>query len=304
LVLPALVEADPARTVAILTPLAGKVTEVLVQLGDKVAAGQALAVVASGDLAQAYADHDKAEDAYRLTRTTLDRTRALVEARGGAPKDLLQAESDNTQALAELTRATERLREIGAGAEVKGRRLLTLRAPIAGTVTTLAAAPGAFVNDPTQVLMTVANLDKVWVTANAPESETAFVTPGMAVDLSFAAYPGRHVAAQVASVGAVLEPDTRRAKVRIALANPEGAFKPNMFANATFSGTPSKGLYVPVSALLMTDDHISVFAEVAPDTYERRIVTVGREAEDQAAITAGLTAGDKVVFRGGVLLND
>ena len=62
LVLPAVVESDPARTAAVLTPLGGRVLEIKAALGDHVHKGQVLAVIDSPDLAQAYEDDDKAAD--------------------------------------------------------------------------------------------------------------------------------------------------------------------------------------------------------------------------------------------------
>ncbi len=304
LVLPAAVEAEPARTVNILPPVTGKVSALMVQLGDQVAQGQPLAVIDSSDLAQAYADHDKAAEALRLTTQVLDRARALMAARGGALKDQEQAESDHAQAQAEFDRSQARLQDIGATAEVNGRRVLTLRAPVSGSVIALATAPGAYANDSTLSLMTIANLDQVWVTANAPESDVAFVKPGMAVDVTFPAYPGQRFQGTVASVSALLDPDTRRTKVRIAFANGDGKFKPNMFANATFMAPPLSELVVPTSALLMDNDRITVFVEVAPHTFERRDVEEGREDGGYARIRRGLAAGERVVVRGGVLLND
>jgi cobalt-zinc-cadmium efflux system membrane fusion protein len=62
LVLPGVVESDPARTAVVLTPLGGRVRELKVALGDRVSAGQVVAVIDSPDLAQAYDDDDKAAE--------------------------------------------------------------------------------------------------------------------------------------------------------------------------------------------------------------------------------------------------
>src|SRR5208337_215164 len=171
LVLPAAVEADPARTINILPPVAGRVVKLIVRLGDHVVKGQPLAVIESGDLAQAYADDDKARDALQRAERTLERVRGLNKAGAGAVKDLEQAESDSAQARAEFNRAEARLKQIGVPSQPKGKsRLLTLIAPMTGSVTALTTASGAFVNDLNASLMTIANLDSVWVTANVPES--------------------------------------------------------------------------------------------------------------------------------------
>ena len=305
LLFPATVEADPARTVNILPPVAGKVVKLLVRLGDHVAKGQQLAVIESGDLAQAYADDDKARDALQHAEQTLERVRGVQKAGAGAIKDLEQAESDAAQARAEFTRAEARLRQIGVPSQTKGKtRLLTLTAPMAGSVTALTTASGAFANDPTASLMTIANLDSVWVTANVPESDIAHIAKGQSVDVSFPAYPGQVFHSTVAFVSDVLEPDTRRNKVRITFANPAGKFKPNMFANASFAVPQKSAVFVPNSALLMDNDSTIVLVEVAPWTFVKRPVIPGYGEGDGARIDQGLNPGDRIVVKDGVLLND
>jgi cobalt-zinc-cadmium efflux system membrane fusion protein len=305
LLLPAAVEADPARMVNILPPVAGKVVKLIVRLGDHVAKGQQLAVIESGDLAQAYADDDKARDALQLAERTLERVRGLNKAGAGAVKDLEQAESDYVQAKAEFNRAEARLKQIGVSSEPKGKsRLLTLTAPMTGSVTALMTASGAFANDLTASLMTIANLDSVWVTANVPESDIAHIAKGQSVDVSLPAYPGEVFHGTVAFVSDVLDADTRRNKVRIVLANPAGRFKPNMFANASFNVPQKKAVFVPNSALLMDNDSTIVLVEVAPWTFVKRSVVPGYGEGDGARINQGLTPGDRIVVKGGVLLND
>jgi cobalt-zinc-cadmium efflux system membrane fusion protein len=305
LVLPAAVEADPARTVKVLPPLTGRIIDLKVQLGDQVAKGQALAVLDSGDLAQAYSDDDKARSMLRLTKLTLDRAQGLVKAGGGAVKDLQQAESDYAQAQAEFQRTEARLKEIGASAELSGKpRLLTMTAPAAGSLTDLAIAPGAFANDPTASIMTIASLDTVWITANVPEKDLAFVTVGQTVTVTLPAYPGKTFTGKVQFISAVLDSDTRRAKTRIAFANPDGALKPGMFASAKFIAPSKPEIFVPTSALLMANETTTVFVEVAPWAFQRRPIEIDHQEGDIVAVSKGLKDGDRVIVRGGVLLSD
>ena len=171
-----------------------------VRLGDHVVKDQPLAVIESGDLAQAYADDDKARDALQHAERTLERVRGVHEAGAGPLKDLEQAESDYAQAKAEFNRAEARLKEIGVPSQPKGgSRLLTLIAPTTGSVTALTTAPGAFVNDLTASLMTISNLDSVWVTAKVPEIDIAHIVKGQSVDVSFPAYPDRFFTAPLHS---------------------------------------------------------------------------------------------------------
>ena len=303
-VLPAAVEADPARTLNILPPLGGHITSLFVRLGDDVTAGQRLMSIDSGDLAQAYADDDKASAQLTLARRALERQRSITGAGGGAVKDLELAQNDVAQAEAESRRTKARLKALGSLGEVTGSREMIVRAPASGTITALSAAAGAYINDPTVALLTLSNLDKVWVTANVPESDTGFVTRGQPVDVTFPAWPGDTWHGHVAFVDAILEPETRRTKVRIEFDNPDRRLKPNMFATATFVGDTMMLLRVPTSALLIDNDATTVFVEVEPWTFARRTVALGADQDASAPVLSGLRAGEHIVVRGGVLLNE
>jgi membrane fusion protein, heavy metal efflux system len=300
-----MVEADPARTVKVLTPVAGRLIDLKVQLGERVERGQELAVIDSSDLAQAYADNDKARSALKLTKQALDRAMALEKYSAGAVKDRQQAENDHAQAQAEFERAQSRLRAIGVSADPKEEgRKLSLKAPVSGSVIDLQVARGAFLNDPAAAIMTIANLDTIWVTANVPEKDTALVTQGHAVDVVFTAYPGEVFKGRVLFVSDILDPDTRRSKVRIAFQNPDIRLKPNMFANATFM-TPKRIVpIVPTTAVVLRNEADQVFVEVAPWIFEARPVEIDFQQGDQAVVAHGLQAGERVVVKGAVLLND
>lgn len=305
LAVPAMVEANPARVVNVLAPLGGRVLKIGTGLDERVAQGQVLAVMASPDLAQAQSDVEKGDDALDLAKRALDRARGVEQAGGNAQKDLEAAQSAYNQALSEARRARERLRTLAGGAGAQGHEgELVVRAPLAGVVTALSSAAGSLVNDPTQPLLTITDLSRVWVTAQLPEDQVARIAPGLAVDVSLAAYPGQTLHGRVASVSPIVEPDTRRIKVRAEFANGDGRLKPNMFATAVFALPQPVRVLVPASALLMNNDSTTVFVEVAPWTFVRRAVELGADAGDKVRVISGLKAGDKVIVSGGILLND
>jgi membrane fusion protein, heavy metal efflux system len=303
--LPAIVEADPTRTVKVLPPVAGRLIDLKIQLGQRVERGQELAMIDSSDLAQAYADIEKARSALKLTKQTLDRALALEKYSAGAVKDRQQAENDHAQAQAELERAQARLRAIGVSPDIKeAGRVLSLKAPVSGSVIDLQVAKGAFLNDPTAAIMTIANLAEIWVTANVSEKDTALVAHGQAVDVVFTAYPGEAFKGSVLFVSDILDPDTRRTKVRIAFQNPEMRLKPNMFAKATFLTPKEIVPIVPATAVVLRNEADLVFVEIAPWTFEVRPVDIDFQQGDQVVVAHGLRAGERVVVKGAVLLND
>src|SRR5262245_43783166 len=305
LVLPAVVEADPSRLVKVLPPLAGRITQLKIQLGERVKEGQALAVLDSPDLGTAFADHERATVVLDLARKNRDRLRNLSKIGGAAVKELQQAETDYVTADVEHHRADARLKQIGVNPETsEPMRTVTITAPIAGSVIEVDVGAGAFWNDPNASLLTVADLSSIWVTANVPEKDTALVSKGQQVEVVFAAYPSEVFRGEVLFVSDVLDPDSRRTKVRIAFPNPGIRLKPNMFANVSFLSAPHAAATVPATALVMKNESDRVFVEVAPWTFVPRPVEVSYQQGNSAVLKSGLAAGERAVVKGGVLLND
>jgi cobalt-zinc-cadmium efflux system membrane fusion protein len=297
------VEADPTRTVKILAPVTGRVGALNVALGDMVKKGQRLATIDSGDLAQAVADAEKARASVKLTKSAVERATGLNKAGGLALKELEQAQNDYRQATSELKRAEARLEVIGDSGQVSGQRQIVLTAPIDGTLTALETAPGDFIDNSTASMMTISNLEKVWVTASVQEKDLSFVQKDERVEVSLLAYPGEVFSGRVQVISQLLEADTRRNKVRITFDNPYGIFKLNMFATVRFFAPPAQSLLVPSSALFIVNDTTSVFVETAPWTFQRKPIVIESDYEG-ATIVRGLEPGQKIVVRGGVLLND
>jgi cobalt-zinc-cadmium efflux system membrane fusion protein len=302
---PGVVESDPARTALLLSPVAGRVKEVKVSPGSRVSAGQALAVIDSPDLAQAYDDDVKAAATLRLTTKNLERQEGQYQIGAVAERDLDQARSDHAQAASEYARTQARLRAIGVGAEAKQRSsLYTVRAPFDGSVTALSIAIGNMLNDPAQPILTVADLGTVWVTALVAEKDLPGVLKGQEAHVTLEAYPSETLKGTVLSVSDVVEADSHRNKVRIAFPNAHYALKPNMFTTVTLFGPPHTRVVLPTSALLMNNDRTSVFVATAPWTFERRVVEPLLQEGTSVPIRSGIAAGDQVVVKGGILLND
>jgi len=302
---PGIVESDPARTVNVLPPGAGRVREVKVALGDRVQRGQVLATIDSPDLAQAYSDYDKAAAAALLAAKNLRYQEEQFRIGAAAQRDLESARNDNSQAVAEYERSRVHLRAMGATEDAQGEgRLLMVRAPAAGSITALAIAPGATINDDTQSIMTLADLSVVWVTALIAEQDVASVARNQDAEVAVDAYPGKTLHGKVLFVSDVLESDSRRDKTRIAFPNPDAWLKPNMFATVTLHGPALSRVVLPSSALLMNNDRTSVFVAVAPWTFERRTVQPLLQEGPRVVIESGVKPGEQVVIKGGILLND
>jgi membrane fusion protein, heavy metal efflux system len=305
LLIPAVVEADPARSASVVPQSSGRVVELKVHLGDRVSKGESLLVMDSADLAQAYDDYDKAQDAFRLTQKNLGRQSEQSKIGVASDKDFDQAKSDNRQAEAEFERTRQHLHVLGAPIESRGSaRRLIVRAPVAGSITSLSVTPDSIINDPTAALMTIADLSTVWVTALVPEKDLGNVRKDEDAEVNLLAYPERTLHGKVLFVSDVIETDSRRNKLRIAFENRDYALKPNMFATVTLLGGKQSQVVLPSSSLLMNNDRTSVFVATAPWTFERRSVDPLLEDGPSVAIRSGVEPGEQVVVKGGILLND
>jgi cobalt-zinc-cadmium efflux system membrane fusion protein len=307
--LPAVVEADPARVVKVSPPVSGRVASLDKGLGDPVRVGDVLFRIESADLAQARSDAQKARAALALATQALERQRALGSSGIAASRDIEQARSEFDQARSESARAAARLQQLGAadvdsGAVSASGRLLAVRAPLAGRVIDLSGAPGAYWNDATVPLMTVADLSKVFVTASAAEGDLKALFTGQPVRVVLDAFPGEPLDGTVRYIGEVLDADTRRVKVRMVFDNADGRLKPGMFANATFMSKPHPGLLVPTAAVVQSGLHTRVFVEASPWHFEPRVIRLGPRVGDNIEIVAGLKPGERVVVQDGVLLDD
>lgn len=306
--LPSVVEADPSKLVKMLSPLAGRIVKLNKQLGDEVKAGDVLFMIDSADLAQALSDASKAQSSMTLAKRNLERQRDLDKADIAAKRDLEQAQNDYEQAASEFARANGRLAQLGAKRSAAASHsleghTLTVRSPISGRVVDLNAATGGYWNDTNAALMTVADLSTVFVTASAQEKDLGQLYVGQSVDVIMDAY-GEPQRTKVRYISEMLDPDTRTVKVRMMFDNRDGRLKPGMFAQATFLGRPHQGLMAPMTAVVQSGFYNRAFVEVAPWQFEARAVKLGAQIGDNVEVVAGVKAGERVVVREGVLLND
>ncbi|KTC87571.1 cation efflux system protein [Legionella drozanskii LLAP-1] len=301
--LPAIVEADPATLVKVLPPLAGRITTLNKHLGDPVKAGDILFTIDSPDLAQALSDVSRAQASLTFNQENLKRQQRLSLSNINARRDLQQAQSDNLQAISELERANARLKALNVeNTDIKENRLI-VRSPLSGRVVDLNAALGGFWNDITAPIMTVADLSQVYVKASAQEKDLRHLYVGQDVDVVLDAY-SQHFRSKIQYIGALLNPDTRTVSVRMLFDNKQGLLKPNMFGKASFLSQPHNRVVLPLTTIIQRGFDSIVFVEVAPWQFEPRLLELGPQFNEKVEVLSGLKANERVVVKGGIILND
>jgi cobalt-zinc-cadmium efflux system membrane fusion protein len=311
LLAPGKIEPDPGRVSRVLLPVAGRIREVLVTLGDTVERGQPVLTLAGPEIpvlqtAWRHAEANVSQARVSLAKSEADLARAqdLLANRAIAQKEVLsaetivaQAKTALEQALAGREEAVQRLQLLGLEPGSK-EQWVTVRAPIPGKVVEAAVAPGEYRTDTAAAVMTVADLSTVWVGADVPESAIRLVRIGEPVAIQLSAFPDRAYTGRVTRIGDLVDPQTRTIKVRAELKNPDGRFRPEMSATVRHSHGTKRAIVVPKSALFQQQDRTTVFRERKRGEFEEVPVTVTWQDERRAAIGAGLQPGDRVVVDG------
>lgn len=295
------------------SPLLGRVVDIRVRPGEQVEVGRKLAIIDSSDLGAASSEFIKARADLILAERSYKLAQDLFKAKAVAAKDFQKAEDEFVKAKTDLRRTRERLMSLGVPeAELDApldalhvRSQLDLIAPIAGTVVERHLTLGQMVGgDPTQRLFVIADLSTLWVIVDIYEKDLPLIRPGEVVRVRAAAWPESEFEGRVDYVGDTVDPATRTIKVRATVDNRNLLLKPEMFVTATVSSSSSVTvLTVPVAAVHGESAGQSyVFTVVGNDRVVRRPVTLGSRWDGRVAVTDGLSAQDRVVTAGSILL--
>ena len=312
---PGEVEVDPNRISHALMPVMGRIRQVLVRLGDTVTEGQPVVAIESPEAAAALAADRQAQAQIRQAKSGLlklqrdvTRIHELNEHGAVALKEVQAVENDSVQAQANLDEAQaageaaqQRLKTLGLEPGQSGSTVFA-RAPISGKVMEIAVASGEYRNDTSASLMTIADLHTVWMSALVPETKIRYIDVGEAVRAEFSAYPGEVFRARVMRIADTVDPQTRTIKVEAEIPNPAGRLRPAMFGQIHHVHDPVPKPAVPVSAVIQTDDRSVVYVEERPGVFRKRTVTTGERQNDLLPAMSGLSAGERIVVDGVMLL--
>jgi membrane fusion protein, heavy metal efflux system len=303
----------------IFSPVNGRVTKVLADLGQHVARGTPLLAISSPDVGGFVSDVMKAQAALVAAEHEYQRQKDLYSiagpVRAGTLKDLEAAEDSWRKAKAELDRSRQKTQLLKAGSVDSVTQEYVLRSPIAGQVIARMANPGLEVQGQYAIggnvveLYTIGSIEKLWVLGDVFEMDRPHINEGDQVVLTVGAFPGRTFHGVVDWVADVLDPVLHTAKVRCIIDNPEHLLKPEMYENLRISVPGTRVLAVPRQAVLRLDDSTVVFVATSlrrPDgsvVFTKRQVTVNGTGEgEMIPVIKGLRAGETVAVDHSVLL--
>lgn len=299
------IEANDRLVTRIGASVTGRVTEVLVEIGDQVRPGQALARVASPELAQAQMAYLRAHSAAMLAERAVERARQLFQADVIGSAELQRREAELSLARAEQRAVQDQLRLLGLPAEALGQlQTQGVLHPHASVVSTLSGVvierkvSNGQVAQPGDPLFTVADLSNVWVVGALPEQTAKAVQVGQGVDIEVPALDGKKITGKIVYVGDTVSPETRTVPIRTQVDNPKRDMKPQMLASMRIRGEERRQLVVPQASVVRENDQDHVYVLVAPGQFRITPVELGHAVNDVRPVIKGLRENDQVVTHG------
>ena len=312
---PAKIELNPNRVAHATLPIPGRIVRVMVKLGDSVKAGDPVVIIespAAGEAESAYVQAEnlvrQAELAAAKADADLTRVADLFEHQAIAKKEVLSAQTALALSKASVEQAKSGVEQAQRRLQLLGlkpgqlRQQVTVTAPISGKVLEINVVEGEFHNETSTSLLKIADLSRVWVSSDVPESDIRYCHVGGRADLELIAYPNETFRGQVTRLADTVDTETRTIKVIAELDNAQGRLRPAMFGRLRYAGAVVPTLWVPESAVVQYAGKDVVFVEQSPGRFLATPVDLGRRHEAGFAVSHGLTVGQRVVTAGAIYL--
>ncbi|MCL4442303.1 MAG: efflux RND transporter periplasmic adaptor subunit [Firmicutes bacterium] len=285
----------PLSEVVIVPKAGGKVAQVPVDVSSRVAKGSLLVKLDTTDqeisLNGARLSHNQAVLNYNNAKANYERSQSLFSQGAISKKDL---------ELSELSYKTSG--DLAAGAQNQIATIMnqisnaTITSPIDGEVAIRSIDPGEMAG-PTQPVMTVVNIDRVYVEGTVAESDVSLVKEGQAVSVKVEATGGTFEGT-VKTLSPVASPQTKGYPIKVEISNKDRKLKPGMFAEIQLVTKGKKGALVVPKEALVTRGSDKILYVVKNGVVEERTVETGIEAEDKIEIVKGLAEGEQFVTEG------
>ena len=164
-----------------------------------------------------------------------------------------------------------------------------------GFIEKLEIREGMFVK-PAMNVLTIAQIDTVWVIAEVFERQSGWVKAGQTVDMSVAAYPDKIWKGTVDYIYPILDEKTRTLRVRIRFDNKDELLKPNMFSRLTIqSSFDNDTLFVKREAIIRNGQMERVVKALGGGKFLSVAVKTGSESGDYIEVIKGLEESDRIV---------
>ncbi|PZP58724.1 MAG: efflux transporter periplasmic adaptor subunit [Azospira oryzae] len=288
------------RTVRVVPRFSGIVQSVSANAGDRVRKGQLLATISSQGLSDQRAELLAAQKRLALARATFDREKKLWEDKISAEQDYLQAHTALQEAEIAVQNAQQKLASLGSQRTGGDLTRYELRSPIDGIVVEKHIAQGEAVKEDATVFV-IADLSTVWAEMTVYAKDLNAVKVGQKATVKAAAFDSTS-SGTVFYVGSLVGEQTRTAKARIVLPNPQGVWRPGLPVNIELvAGEVEVPVAVSQEAIHSLRDWTVVFGRYGAD-FEARLVKLGRSDGRFVEVVEGLNAGEHYAAKNSFLI--
>ncbi len=301
LILPGEIHFNEDRTAHVVPRLAGVVEKVQADLGQQVKKGQVLAMIASTGLSEQRSELLAAQKRLGLAKTTYEREKKLWQDKISAEQDYLQAQQAMQEAEIAVRNAQQKLTALGASASGSGNlNSYEIRAPFDGMVVEKHISLGESLKEDASIF-TVSDLSTVWAEIAVPPKDLNAVRVGEKVTVKATAFDAK-AAGTVSYVGSLLGEQTRTAKARVTLANPQMAWRPGLFVNVEIvSNEADVPVAISTEAVHTVNDKPTVFVRVQGG-FLPMPVTLGRSDGKRVEIVKEMKAGSHYAGPGSFII--
>ena len=270
--------------------LTGVVLASSANAGDRVRKGQLLAVISSQALADQRSELLAAQKRLALTRTTYAREKMLWEEKISAEQDYLQAKNAMQEAEIAVQNARQKLASLGGAGSGGNLTRYEIRSPIDGVVVEKHLSLGEAVQGDAKIFV-IADLSTVWAEMTVAAKDLNAVRIGQTASIKATAFTAE-TSGKVSYVGALVGEQTRAAKARVVLPNPQGTWRPGIQVNVELvAGTVDVPVAVTATALQKVRGWIVVFGRYG-EYLEARPLELGRSDGKFVEVVNGLNAGE------------
>jgi RND family efflux transporter MFP subunit len=286
--------------------LGGRVSKVLVDLGQKVKQGDPLFIVSSPDFADLRAQKDKADVDLEAARTTMERVQAMVESHALPAKEELTAKQQLKQAELSQKLAVAKLETLHMQSDDgQTANEFVVTSPRDGVVVEKNLVANQVVTPDGSSLLVVADLSAVWVVAELFEDDATVVHDGTTAEVTTSRAPNGPMQATVDMISAIVDPSRHTVPIRVRVANADGALRPNAYATVRFATRPDeKAVSIPATAIVSDGARQYVYVRGANDRFMRREIVVGATSNGRTTVLDHLAQGETVVAEGAILLDN
>jgi len=309
---------DLTRTVEVSSSGGGVVQQLHAFLGDKVSAGDKLAVIRSSELGEAKAAYIEAQARFEAAERALAREQALRDKNISSEADYIDALSEFKSVRGHMVASEMRLHVFGlndrdikaipAGRHNGAFADMVIKAPRAGTIVSHSISEGKLV-ETGQQLMRISDLSELWIWADVYTTDLAVLHAALSrakrlpATVSVDEFRDQTFRGTVDLLDSTVDEHTRTAKVRIRVPNESGLLRPGMFVRAEIRVPTGRQMpAVPSSAVMHDEGRAFVFQFWKDDLWVRRDITVGRAQGDMVEVAKGPAVGTTLVVEGAFML--